>query len=232
MTAANYADLIATSFGDDAPDVARRYPLADYDSAPLAWSSLVTDVAWACTTTHGARDLAAATKGPGPKVYSYEFADPSAIDVSMVASSGLPQAGAHATDLPFLFDLGGKNLLETRAQRRLGRTMVQLWTSFAHTGTPAAARVPRWRPTTATKAPVLQPHQPRGPHGRPPARAPVRLLGLPRPHLTKRLREVDAEVGRRSARPQDRLRPGGVVDAVHQQVLVDVHADHLTDREP
>ncbi len=156
VTAANYADLIATSFGDDAPDVARRYPLADYDSAPLAWSSLVTDVAWACTTTHGARDLAAATRGPGSKVYSYEFADPSAIDVSMVGSSGLTQAGAHATDLPFLFDLGGKNLLETRAQRRLGRTMVQLWTSFAHTGTPASTRAPRWRPTTATKAPVLQ----------------------------------------------------------------------------
>lgn len=152
VTAQNYADLVEASFGPNTAAVQKRYPLADYESAPVAWSTLVTDVGWACTTTRGARDLAAA----GSKVWSYEFADETSPDVSGVAKSGVPQGAAHATDLPYLFDLGGKNLLTKPDQRELATTMVALWTSFAHTGTPKADGVDQWPATTATAAPVLR----------------------------------------------------------------------------
>lgn len=152
VTAQSYPGLIQASFPDDAAAVAEQYPLTGYESAPIAWSTLVTDVAWACTTTHGARDLAA----DGTPVYSYEFADHGAPDVSGVAASGLPQGAAHATDLPYLFDLGGQDLLAAPGQRDLGDTMVALWTSFARTGTPTADGVPDWPVTTEDEAPVMQ----------------------------------------------------------------------------
>lgn len=151
VTDATYPTLIQASFGDQAAAVEAHYPRSGFDSAPLAWATLVTDVAWACTTTHGARDLAAA----GAQVWSYEFADRTAPDVSKVASSGLPQGAAHATDLPYLFDLGGQNLLTGPGQPELADTMIALWSSFAHTGTPTADGVD-WPGTTGTDAPVLQ----------------------------------------------------------------------------
>lgn len=152
VTAAGYLDLVRASFPADADAVAARYPVAQNGSAPVAWATLVTDVAWACTTTHGARDLAS----DGTPVYSYEFADRSAPDVSGVAASGVPQGAAHATDLPFLFDLGGEDLRTAPGQRELGDTMVALWTSFARTGTPSAPGAPDWPVTTGDDAPVLQ----------------------------------------------------------------------------
>jgi para-nitrobenzyl esterase len=55
----------------------------------------------------------------------------------------------HAADLPYLFDLLGKDLLANKASHRLARTMVADWTSFAHSGRPSAPDVgawPRYRP--------------------------------------------------------------------------------------
>ncbi|MTD16902.1 carboxylesterase family protein [Nakamurella sp. YIM 132087] len=152
VSVTNYGALVRASFGEHASAVLDEYPLQAYDSAALAWSTLVTDVAWACTTTRGARELAAA----GATVYSYEFADRTAPDVSGVASSGLPQGAAHATDLPYLFDLGGKSLVTRTGQGELAETMVELWTSFARTGTPSSGRVASWPATTGDSSPVLQ----------------------------------------------------------------------------
>ncbi|GAA5143746.1 carboxylesterase family protein [Nocardioides marinquilinus] len=152
VTDANYASLVRTSFGPATRRVLRHYPLDAYDSAPLAWSTLVTDVGWSCTTAHGATDLAAA----GATVYAYEFADRSAPDVSGVASSGLPQGAAHASDLPSFFDLGGRDLLASEAQRRLGHTMIDYWTSFARDGVPTADDGPEWPETTPDRERVLR----------------------------------------------------------------------------
>ncbi|GGG14982.1 carboxylic ester hydrolase [Rhodococcoides trifolii] len=152
VTADNYGSLVQASFPADAAAVTAQYPLTAYDSAPVAWATLVTDVAWACTTAHGARDLAA----DGTPVYSYEFADRSAHDVSGVASSGIPQGAAHATDLPYLFDLGGEDLLTGPGQHELGSDMVAAWASFARTGTPGPIENVDWPVTTGTDTPVMQ----------------------------------------------------------------------------
>ncbi|WP_328616746.1 carboxylesterase family protein [Amycolatopsis sp. NBC_00355] len=146
ITEATYPGLLRTAFGDPkASDVLRQYPLQRYPTAVEAWSSVVTDSAWSCPTLAGDQALARATK-----VFPYEFAEPHAPNVSQVTVPGMAQGAAHATDTPYLFDLGGKNLLADPAQARLGERMIDLWSGFARTGAPAGAV-----PGTATSTTVL-----------------------------------------------------------------------------
>ncbi|GAB3562120.1 carboxylesterase family protein [Amycolatopsis endophytica] len=124
--AAAYPGLIG-GFGDSAAAVAARYPLRDYDSPVAAWSAVSTDAAWACPTRADVSALARTTT-----VYAYEYDDPDAPDVNGVAVTG----PAHATDLPLVFDLGGRDLRATPAQRELGDLVVGYWAAFARTGSP------------------------------------------------------------------------------------------------
>ncbi|TCP57519.1 para-nitrobenzyl esterase [Tamaricihabitans halophyticus] len=131
VTSETYPKLLREAFGADAAAVEARYPLSDYPSAGLAWSTVVTDQSWACQTAEGNRELAKYTT-----VYPYQFADPNAPNVNQLFVPEVPQEAAHGTDLPYLFDLGGVDLLKEEPQRELGRTMVDYWASFAHTGNP------------------------------------------------------------------------------------------------
>ncbi|WP_051472206.1 carboxylesterase/lipase family protein [Patulibacter minatonensis] len=137
FTRATYPRLLRTAYGRDAGAVARTYPLRRSASPVLAFSAVTTDGSWACPTLRGNRALA--RRGP---VYAYEFADPHAPNVNGVRA--VPQGAAHATDVPFLFDLGGRSLLRTPEQRALARTMVASWTSFARDGRPRADGAPTW----------------------------------------------------------------------------------------
>jgi para-nitrobenzyl esterase len=104
---------------------------------------VITDESWACQTATADREMAAHTT-----VYPYEFADPNAPDVNGIHVPGLPQGAAHATDLPSLFDLGGRNFLTTDAQRAMAATMIDYWTAFARTGDPNHPGAPRWAAAT------------------------------------------------------------------------------------
>ncbi|MCZ4517780.1 carboxylesterase family protein [Rhodococcus ruber] len=151
ITADTYPRLLGDAFGSNAARVADLYPLQDYPSAALAWAAATTDAGWSCPTYRNNRAL-----GKAAPVYSYEFADTGTTDVNGVGASGVSQDAAHATDMPYLFDLGGVNLLKTPAQQELARTMIEYFTSFAHTGTPSADDAPQWPRTTADVSPVLQ----------------------------------------------------------------------------
>jgi len=129
ITHKTYPMLLAQAFKANASAVAKQYPLHRYPSPGLAFATVMTDAAWACPTLTGNQLMSKATT-----VYPYEFADETAPNVNGVHS--LPQGAAHATDTPYLFDLGGKDLLKTPAQHKLANTMVADWTHFAHTGTP------------------------------------------------------------------------------------------------
>lgn len=83
--------------------------------------------------------------GCGP-VYLYQFTWESPVLDGALGS-------AHCMEIPFVFDNvalhrtmtgGGEDAVE------LGHRMSRLWTSFAHTGVPAAAGMPEWRPYPAT----------------------------------------------------------------------------------
>ncbi|SIS21623.1 carboxylesterase/lipase family protein [Williamsia sterculiae] len=144
ITATSYPGLLAAAFGDRAADVARRYPLDRYASAPLAWATVITDSGWSCATARANRALAA--HGP---VYGYEFADETAPNVGGIDTPLVPQGATHASDLPYLFDIAGKNLVPTPPRSDLSQRMIEYWTSFAHTGTPRATNGPDW-PRTDT----------------------------------------------------------------------------------
>ncbi|GLY74959.1 carboxylic ester hydrolase [Actinoallomurus iriomotensis] len=144
ITSETYPRLLRRAFGSSAGKVAARYPLSRFPSAGLAWAAVLTDESWACSTLAGARDLAARTT-----VYSYEFADENAPNVNGLRIPGLPQGAAHASDLPYLFDLGGRDLLVTRDRKELARTMVGYWSAFARSGDPNHRGAPSWRPGTA-----------------------------------------------------------------------------------
>ncbi|WUR56521.1 carboxylesterase family protein [Actinomadura citrea] len=144
ITSTTYPRLLEQAFGSDARKVAARYPLSRFPSAGLAWATVLTDASWACSTLAGARDLAARTT-----VYSYEFADENAPNVNGLHVPDVPQGAAHATDLPYLFDLGGRDLLVNRDRKGLARTMVGYWGAFARSGDPNHRGAPRWRPGTA-----------------------------------------------------------------------------------
>nr|WP_239091560.1 carboxylesterase family protein [Streptomyces sp. SID14478] len=134
VTAKTYPQLLRSAFGSHAQAVSQEYPLSKFDgNAGLAWSTVATDSAWACPTLRGNQELARRTK-----VFAYEFADPDAPDVNGIGKTGLPQAAAHATDMPYLFDLGGKNLLHAAPQKQLSAQIIASWTSFARSGEPTA----------------------------------------------------------------------------------------------
>ncbi|ODU03468.1 MAG: hypothetical protein ABS81_14245 [Pseudonocardia sp. SCN 72-86] len=151
-TPESYPTLLRNAFGDRADAVAAQYPLSAYPNAATAWSTVITDASWACPTLAGNAALA---RG-GATVHGYEFADPSAPDVNSAASPDFAPGAAHATDVPYLFDLTGRSLLTTPEQQRLGATMVGYWTSFAHTGMPVAPEAPTWPALTGTGGPTLQ----------------------------------------------------------------------------
>jgi para-nitrobenzyl esterase len=143
ITSATYPRLLKQAFGPAADRVAARYPLSRYASAGLAWATVLTDGAWACSVLAGARDLSARTS-----VYSYEFADDNAPNVNGLKVPGLPPGAAHASDLPYLFDLGGRDLLGTRARKELAQAMIGYWSAFARSGDPDHRGAPTWRPGT------------------------------------------------------------------------------------
>ncbi|MGC4938663.1 carboxylesterase/lipase family protein [Kribbella sp. DT2] len=151
-TAATYPTLLKEAFGANASKVAAQYPLDGYPNAASAFAQLVTDASWACPTLRGNAALA----GHGVAVFGYEFADPDSPNVNGVPTKEVKQGAAHATDVPYLFDLTGKNLLKTAAQQALANQMIDYWTSFARSGTPSATDAPGWPQLTGADGPTLQ----------------------------------------------------------------------------
>ncbi|GAA0924804.1 carboxylesterase family protein [Kribbella koreensis] len=136
LTDADYPRLVTDMVGvADAQKVLRQYPLSKYGSTAAAWTVVTTDRIWSCTQV--ANDQQAARKVP---VYAYEFADKH----SPLSQPG--QGAAHATELPYLFSLGGYEFPMTDAQKRLSEQMIDYWTAFARTGNPNGPDRPYWAP--------------------------------------------------------------------------------------
>ncbi|AZG46546.1 carboxylesterase/lipase family protein [Gordonia insulae] len=149
VTRANYPDLVRKSFGDRAPEVLARYPLAGFPSPGVAWATVVTDASWTCPTLRGAQFMSRSAP-----TFAYEFADTTAPNVNGVTT--IPQNAAHATDLPYYFDLGGKNLLTSPRQREIADQMIDYWSSFARDETPHADGAPDMVQATENSHDVLR----------------------------------------------------------------------------
>ena len=58
------------------------------------------------------------------------------------------QGAAHATELPYLFSLGGQDWPISETQQRLSEQMIDYWTAFARTGNPNGPDRPYWAPAS------------------------------------------------------------------------------------
>ena len=69
LTATQYAAVLATEFGADAPAIGSLYPVASFSSAKEALATLVGDVEYVCE----ARRVARLVERTGTPVYRYSF---------------------------------------------------------------------------------------------------------------------------------------------------------------
>jgi len=142
-----YRELMAGTFGAEAPAVAAHYPLSRYDgSAGLAYAAAVTDGVFACPIDTMARGLA--RRAP---VYAFEFGDRHAPAPEPLRHTPFAPGAGHGLELRYLFDMGGATPMDA-AQRVLADQMVDYWASFVATGVPQAPGAPDW--------PALDPDHP------------------------------------------------------------------------
>ncbi|MCC3767311.1 carboxylesterase/lipase family protein [Streptomyces sp. UNOC14_S4] len=144
-----YRTRLTGTFGSAAGAIEALYPAAKYPSPALAWSAVLTDRAWTCTTLRADRALAARVP-----TYGYEFSDPDAPVISGIpVVKGFPYGATHAFEMPYLFDIPAEPAF-TPAQRELSGRMADYWTRFARTSRPDPAGAPKW-PAFQDKAPLV-----------------------------------------------------------------------------
>ncbi|MFA1538755.1 carboxylesterase/lipase family protein [Actinomadura monticuli] len=139
ITAAQYEEIVRSTYGTDADAILARYPAADFPDPRIALATLQTDsheILSACAH----QDAFALLDRAGVPVYAYQFADRAA--PPLVDVPGFEEGAEHTSELTFLFPglFGDLNA----EQQRLSDAMVGYWTSFARSGIPKARQAPSW----------------------------------------------------------------------------------------
>ncbi|MGW7539724.1 carboxylesterase/lipase family protein [Streptomyces sp. NPDC054770] len=131
VTPETWPDTVAAFFPDPAQTAAivRTYPVTASDGGPV-FGAVIGDSNFACPTLRTAALLD--TRVP---VWRYEFADEHA-PLLTPGTPPFPLGAPHASELPYLFDLGGRPRTMTPAQHRLADLMIDYWSRFARTGDP------------------------------------------------------------------------------------------------
>ena len=142
VTAAQYPQLIRATYGAAADQILARYPLANYPTPTIAFSTVQTDFGTPLSTClHLTSYRLASTRPLAVPVHAYQFVDRTA--PPLVDVPNFDEGAEHAAELNFLFpNLFGAPL--TPAQQALSTAMVRYWTNFARTGDPNGRDVPAW----------------------------------------------------------------------------------------
>ncbi|MFG2634477.1 carboxylesterase/lipase family protein [Streptomyces sp. NPDC048362] len=149
VTPDTWPDVVATFFpaAGQAGAIVRAYPVHRTGGGQVL-GAVIGDADFACPTARTAGLLAAHVP-----VWRYEFADEHAPPLTP-GTPPFPLGAPHASELPYLFDLGGRPRALTAAQHRLADTMIDYWTRFARSGDPNGPRSPHWpRQRTLSLAP-------------------------------------------------------------------------------
>jgi para-nitrobenzyl esterase len=149
IDAGNYAARLRALYGDHADKVLAAYPASRYSSPATALGTAMSDYMPggglnACLFLRTA--WMASRFVP---VYQYEFADDAAPPV--MDDPGIELGAVHTSEMPYQFPgfsntsrLDGPPL--AAPQQELAGQMVRYWSSFIHTGHPAGAGLPDWKP--------------------------------------------------------------------------------------
>ncbi|MEU3513955.1 carboxylesterase family protein [Streptomyces sp. NPDC006654] len=139
VTPATWPDVVSAFFPapGQAEAIVRAYPVHATDGGPV-FGAVIGDADFACPTERTDRLLAAHVP-----VWRYEFADEHAPPLTP-GTPPFPLGAPHASELPYLFDLGGRPRDLTAAQHRLADTMIDYWTRFARTADPNGPSSPHW----------------------------------------------------------------------------------------
>ncbi|MFJ3234359.1 carboxylesterase/lipase family protein [Streptomyces sp. NPDC086787] len=149
VTPETWPDVVAAFFPSSAraKAVVREYPVHRTDGGPV-FGAVIGDADFACPTARAGSLLAAHTP-----VWRYEFADEHAPPLTP-NTPPFPLGAPHASELPYLFDLGGRPRDLTAAQLRLADAMIDYWTHFARDADPDRPSTPHWpRHTVLSLAP-------------------------------------------------------------------------------
>lgn len=149
VTPGTWSEIVAAffPFPGQAKRIAREYPVHSTDGGPV-FGAVIGDADFACPTAHTSSLLVAHVP-----VWRYEFADEHAPPLTS-ATPPFPLGAPHASELPYLFDLGGRPRNLTAAQHRLADTMIDYWARFARTADPNGPSSPHWsRQTVLSLAP-------------------------------------------------------------------------------
>ncbi|MER5438466.1 carboxylesterase family protein [Streptomyces sp. NPDC002790] len=147
MTAAEYEQLVRTTYGAGADEVLAEYPLSDFDTPGEAWTKANSD------STSYTRQQLTATFAKRVPTYSYEFAESDTphftsifrIQQRSAAARDFPFGGAvHVDDLGYLWEYLGQTLPYDDDQLELSDEMITYWGRFAAAGEPNTARTPNW----------------------------------------------------------------------------------------
>ena len=150
VTPETWPDVVSAFFPTpgQAKAIVHEYPVHRSDGGPV-FGAVIGDANFACPT---ARTDTALRTAQVP-AWRYEFADEHAPPLTS-GTPPFPLGAPHASELPYLFDLGGRPRDLTAAQHRLADTMIDYWTRFARTADPNGPASPNWpRNTVLSLAP-------------------------------------------------------------------------------
>ncbi|WP_328935931.1 MULTISPECIES: carboxylesterase family protein [unclassified Streptomyces] len=139
VTPDTWPDVVAAFFPSpgQADAIVREYPVHDTDGGPV-FGAVIGDANFACPTARA--DALLAVHVP---TWRYEFADEHAPPLTS-GTPPFPLGAPHASELPYLFDLGGRPRALSPAQHRLADTMIDYWTRFALSADPNGPSSPHW----------------------------------------------------------------------------------------
>ena len=164
VTVDNYQANIKSTFGvsdERAAAIAQEYPTSAYPDAPVAFSVLVSDANFACTTFQ--TNTWTSARVP---TFAYELDDPA----PPPRYADIPVA-THTSELAYLLELPNAPLQIplTADQQRLAASMRAAWAKFAATGNPSTAPFRGRRSATAVRGCRWWRHNHRSTPSSPPA---------------------------------------------------------------
>ncbi|OLT13080.1 hypothetical protein BJF78_22770 [Pseudonocardia sp. CNS-139] len=146
LTDSGFRAMLAAATPSQDAAAGRAYRVIDR-SPGRAWSDVVTDRGYACTSLATYRSLS--SRAP---LYAYELTDPSAPSPFVALPPDLADGVAHGAEVPYLFDLVPGQPAFSPDQQSLADELLQRWARFVTTGTPdgdgGVAGATDWPPWT------------------------------------------------------------------------------------